>query len=46
MGLLAAHDKRVQAAKEENAALAQAVTALDADLKTVFTAANNGDITP
>ena len=46
MGLLAAHDKRVQAAKEENAAVQQAVQALDADLKTIFTAANNGDITP
>lgn len=45
MGLLAAHDKRVQAAKEENAAVGQAVSALDSDLKTIFTALNNGDIT-
>jgi hypothetical protein len=45
MGLLAAHDARVRAAKEENTAVQQAVQALDADLKTIFTAANNGDIT-
>lgn len=46
MGLLAAHDARVKAAKEENAALAQAVVAFDADLHTIFDAANKGDIEP
>ena len=45
MNLLAAHDKRIQLAKQENTAVAQAVTALDTDLKTVFTALNNGDMT-
>jgi hypothetical protein len=46
MGLLAAHDRRVTAAKEENAAVQQAVVALDSDLATIFDAANKGDITP
>lgn len=44
MGLLATHDKRVQAAKQENAAVAQAIAALDSDLKTIFDALNSGDI--
>jgi hypothetical protein len=44
MGLLAAHDARVKAAKAENAAVGQAIAAMDADLKTIFTAANAGDI--
>jgi len=46
MSLLAAHDARMKLAKEENGALAQALTAFDGDLKTIFDAANKGDITP
>lgn len=45
MGLLAKHDQRMKIAKEENAAVNQAVTALDADLHTVIDALNKGDIT-
>jgi hypothetical protein len=45
LGLLAAHDKRVQIAKKENAAVVQAVQAFDADMKTVFNALNSGNIT-
>lgn len=44
MGLLAAHDRRVQIAKEENSAVQQAVAALDTDLQTIFAAANAGDM--
>lgn len=46
MGLLAKHDARVRAAKEENAATNQAVQAMDADLATIFNHANAGDISP
>lgn len=46
MGLLAKHDARVQAAKEENAATNQAVQAMDSDLATIFNHANAGDISP
>lgn len=44
MGLLAKHDARVTAAKEENAATNQAVLAMDKDIKTIVNAANAGDI--
>ena len=46
MGLLAAHDKRVTEAKEENAALNQATSAFVSDANTIFDALNKGDITP
>ena len=45
MGMLAAHDARVKAAKEENAAVNQAISALDSDLHTIITALNYGDMT-
>jgi hypothetical protein len=45
MGLLATHDKRVKLAQAENAAVAQAVTAFDHDIQTIFSALNAGDIT-
>lgn len=43
--LLAAHDMRVKIAKQENGALNQALIAFNGDLKTIFDAANKGDMT-
>lgn len=46
LGLLAAHDKRVKQAKDENEAMNNAVTSFDSDLKQVFDAVNRGAMTP
>jgi len=45
MKLLAQHDERITIAKEENAAVKQAVATMDNDLQTIFKAANAGEIT-
>lgn len=45
MHLLAAHDQRIQVAREENSAVQQAVTTMDADRQTIYKAANEGLIT-
>ena len=44
MSLLAAHDQRYKDAKDENAAVAQAVVVFDNDIRTIFAALNAGTI--
>jgi hypothetical protein len=45
LGLLAAHDKRMKQAKDENQALGIAVESFQSDIKQVFDMANRGGIT-
>lgn len=45
LGLLAAHDKRVKQAKDENEALNLAMVSFDSDIQQVFEMANKGALT-